>query len=212
MDILVSKIEDIGHAFDEFKGKNASEIAEIKAELREFEKRAGRSNFGSGDRESLSADAREHKAAFRKFVVKGEEGGLSDLEVKALNTTSGAEGGYAVPEEIDRVIAETMRNFSGMRQLASVVSVGSNDFKKLISVHGAAASWVGETSSRPETNSPNLAEIAPPIGELYANPVATQRILRDPYTNKPYVHFYATKRVGGSLMDSNAIKFLATRT
>jgi HK97 family phage major capsid protein len=23
------------------------------------------------------------------------------------------------------------------------------------------------------------------------------RVLRDPYTNKPHVHFYTTKRVGG---------------
>ena len=34
------------------------------------------------------------------------------------------------------------------------------------------------------------------------------RILRDPYTNKPFVMFYATKRVGGSIIDSNAIKLL----
>lgn len=38
------------------------------------------------------------------------------------------------------------------------------------------------------------------------------RILRDPYTNKPYVHFYATKRVGGGLLDSNAIKLLKIAT
>lgn len=34
------------------------------------------------------------------------------------------------------------------------------------------------------------------------------RILRDPYTNKPYVNFYATKRVGGGLLDPNAIRLL----
>jgi HK97 family phage major capsid protein len=34
------------------------------------------------------------------------------------------------------------------------------------------------------------------------------RVLRDPYTNKPYVMFYTTKRVGGFLTDSNAIKAL----
>lgn len=34
------------------------------------------------------------------------------------------------------------------------------------------------------------------------------RIVRDALTNKPYVHFYATKRVGGGLLDSNAIKLL----
>ena len=32
------------------------------------------------------------------------------------------------------------------------------------------------------------------------------RMLRDPYTNKPYVGFYTTKRVGGGLVNSEAIK------
>ena len=34
------------------------------------------------------------------------------------------------------------------------------------------------------------------------------RILRDPFTNKPFVMFYTTKRVGGGLLDSNAIKLV----
>lgn len=34
------------------------------------------------------------------------------------------------------------------------------------------------------------------------------RILRDPYTNKPFVMFYVTKRVGGGLLDPNAIRLL----
>ena len=34
------------------------------------------------------------------------------------------------------------------------------------------------------------------------------RSLRDPFTNKPYVHFYTTKRVGGMLVDSEAVKIL----
>lgn len=34
------------------------------------------------------------------------------------------------------------------------------------------------------------------------------RLLRDPYSNKPYVNFYATKRVGGQVLDSDAIKLL----
>jgi len=33
-------------------------------------------------------------------------------------------------------------------------------------------------------------------------------ILRDPYTHKPYVHFYATKRVGGQVTNSESIKLL----
>lgn len=34
------------------------------------------------------------------------------------------------------------------------------------------------------------------------------RVLRDPYTNKPFVMFYATKRVGAGLLDPNAIRLL----
>ncbi len=34
------------------------------------------------------------------------------------------------------------------------------------------------------------------------------RILRDPYTNKPYVNFYVTKRVGAGLLDPFAIRLL----
>jgi HK97 family phage major capsid protein len=34
------------------------------------------------------------------------------------------------------------------------------------------------------------------------------RVLRDPYTAKPYVLFYTTKRVGGGLQDFDALKLL----
>jgi HK97 family phage major capsid protein len=34
------------------------------------------------------------------------------------------------------------------------------------------------------------------------------RVLRDPYTAKPYVLFYVTKRVGGGVQDFDAIKLL----
>ncbi|RMF07842.1 MAG: phage major capsid protein, partial [Alphaproteobacteria bacterium] len=34
------------------------------------------------------------------------------------------------------------------------------------------------------------------------------RVLRDPYSAKPYVLFYTTKRVGGGIQDFDAIKFL----
>ena len=38
------------------------------------------------------------------------------------------------------------------------------------------------------------------------------RVTRDPYTNKPYVGFYTTKRVGGMLVDNQAVKFLKVVT
>lgn len=38
------------------------------------------------------------------------------------------------------------------------------------------------------------------------------RVLRDPYTNKPYVHFYTTKRTGGGIQNFQAIKALKIST
>lgn len=50
------------------------------------------------------------------------------------------------------------------------------------------------------------------FGNFKAGYVIAERnatsILRDPYTHKPYVHFYATKRIGGQVVNSEAIKLL----
>ena len=50
------------------------------------------------------------------------------------------------------------------------------------------------------------------FGNFKAGYVIAERnattILRDPYTHKPYVHFYATKRLGGQVVNSEAIKLL----
>src|SRR4051812_29782134 len=50
------------------------------------------------------------------------------------------------------------------------------------------------------------------FGNFKAGYVIAERnstaILRDPYSHKPYVHFYATKRVGGQVVNSEAIKLL----
>ena len=61
---------------------------------------------------------------------------------------------------------------------------------------------------------PNIAANAVPIafgdfrrGYLVVDRTGV-RVLRDPYTNKPYVMFYTTKRVGGGLQDPQAIKAL----
>lgn len=61
---------------------------------------------------------------------------------------------------------------------------------------------------------PNMAASAIPIafgdfrrGYLVIDRVGL-RVLRDPYTNKPFVHFYTTKRVGGGLLNPEPLRFL----
>ncbi|MEO6226005.1 MAG: phage major capsid protein [Sphingomicrobium sp.] len=111
-----------------------------------------------------------------QYVRRGIETGL---ETKAIGSSSDAIGGYAVPEEIDRVIDETLIAISPIRAIANVVKVGSAGYRKLITTGGTPSGWVGFEAARPETGTPTFTEVVPPSGELYANPAASQQMLDD---------------------------------
>ena len=123
----------------------------------------------------------EHAKAFNRFFRNGAEAGLRDLEVKAkLSTNSEPDGGYLVPEEMEQSIDRVLGTVSTIRGLSSVMTISAGDtYKLLVNQGGAGSGWVGQTESRPETNTPTLKEIAINLGELYANPAATQKMLDD---------------------------------
>ncbi|MBC2778317.1 phage major capsid protein [Parasphingopyxis sp. GrpM-11] len=112
----------------------------------------------------------------RRYLRRGLETGL---ERKAFEGTSGPAGGYAVPQEIDAVIDKTLVSISPIRAIANVVKVGSAGYRKLVTTGGTPSGWVAEDAARPETDTPDFAEIAPPMGDLYANPAASQAMLDD---------------------------------
>ncbi|WP_419813841.1 phage major capsid protein [Glacieibacterium sp.] len=111
-----------------------------------------------------------------RYLRKGLE---AAPEVKSLNATNATDGGVAVPREIDALIDITLKAVSPIRRIANVVSIGSVNYRKLIAVGGVASGWVAETAGRPETGVETFIEIAPPMGELYANPAASQTMLDD---------------------------------
>jgi HK97 family phage major capsid protein len=101
--------------------------------------------------------------------------------IKAASIGIGPKGGVAVPVEIDAVIDRVLRAASPIRSIAQVVDVGSANYRKLITTSGVVSGWVSETGARAETETPDFAEIAPPMGELYANPAASQAMLDDAF-------------------------------
>jgi len=112
--------------------------------------------------------------AFEGFVRQG-----ATLEMKAFTGVSGDAGGYAVPREIDARIARVLTGASPIRAIANVVQVGSAGYRKLITTGGTPSGWASETGPRPETATPVFTELVPPMGELYANPSASQAMLDD---------------------------------
>lgn len=153
---------------------DASEAAKAAAETAAT--KAGRM-IANG--EGGSPEKAEHKKAFGQFVRKGNDSGLRELEAKALTIGTAADGGYALPEQIDAMVQKKVVDISPIRGIATVVQVSTNDYKRLIDVRGTASGWVGETAVRSATNTPQLYEAAAFMGEVYANLTASQVSLDD---------------------------------
>jgi len=168
----------VGEVQVELKRVNdkVTELEGIKSRLDAIEKQKGRPGFAGGN-----GQGSEYKNDFvAGFMRKGDE---SAIQVKSGNTGVDADGGFAVPEDMDTSITELLGKETPMRSECRVITVGNQGYKKLANLGGAASGWVGETDSRQETGNPKLAQIAPTFGELYANPEATQVMLDDAMFN-----------------------------
>ncbi len=121
----------------------------------------------------------ERKSAFLRYVRAGDASQIHTLEAKSLNTTNDPEGGYLAPFETERLITAAVRDISPIRQIASVREIGSNVYRKPISLGGGGAGWVGETDTRTQTTAPTLSAIDFPTMELFAMPAASQTLLDD---------------------------------
>ncbi|WP_425543028.1 phage major capsid protein [Alteraurantiacibacter aestuarii] len=146
-----------------------SDVDEVKARLDKVSRAAARPAI-----EGASSNSAEVKGFIDGYLRRG-----SEAEIKSISGVTPSDGGYAVPREIDAMIASELKEISPIRQLAQVVQVGSAGYRKLVTTGGTASGWVGETAGRPGTEAPDFAEIAPPTGELYANPAASQSMLDD---------------------------------
>ena len=170
----------------------------------------------------------EEKAAFDGYIRTGAGFGL---ELKAGLSSAPSSGGYVVPPETERAIERRLMAVSPMREIATVRTVGAGVFRKPVSTAGVASGWVAETAARPATQPGQLASLLGyPVTEIETMPDiaansaaiafgdfqrgylivdrAGVRVLRDPYSAKPYVLFYTTKRVGGGVQNFDAIKVM----
>lgn len=204
---LKETIQALGKAFEAFKAENDARLKEIekkgvadplltekvdkinadiaqisalKKQLDTLETTVAQGQFPGGGKNELDRVKAQHKDAFAKFFRKGAEGGLRDLEVQAgLSTLSDPDGGFLVPEDYEQAIDRVALSVSAMRRLATVRTIGTDTYKKLVNQGGASSGWVGEKGARAETNTPTLTEIAINTKEIYAMPAATQTLLDD---------------------------------
>lgn len=173
-DCIEVKAEGIGEAAD--AGEVAAlreEVAGLKARVEAGALRAGRAPL---DGIKAAGGGSGRSAFVERYLRRGLDAGV---EMKSVTGTTGADGGFAVPREIDEAIETLLKSISPIRAIASVVATGSAGYRKLVAAGGTPSGWASETAPRPETATPVFSEIAPPSGTLYANPAASQAMLED---------------------------------
>lgn len=154
-----------------------ADIDEMKSNVAEMEKKSGRPAITTED-----ANREEYKAAWEDWARKGT--GSDTIEAKAitLNETDGQGNtapGVLAPRTVEAGIYQRLETLSPIRAEASVIQISGDDYRFLRSDGDFETGWVGETQPRPETATNTLGEVRTPIGEIYANPHASQRALDD---------------------------------
>ena len=151
-----------------------SDVEDVKTRLDRVSRAAARPVLEGAPGTTGMAVSPELKGFVDGYLRHGRE-----AELKSISGAVPSDGGYAVPREIDAMISARLKNISPIRSIAQVVQTGSAGYRKLVTTGGTSSGWVSEVAGRPETDTPSFAEIAPPTGELYANPAASQSMLDD---------------------------------
>jgi HK97 family phage major capsid protein len=97
-------------------------------------------------------------------------------------------------------------DISPIRQIATVRTVGSPDYKELFDVNGSAFEWVGETGTRSQTNTPDLAEVALTFGMASARPRASEESLDDLFFD---VESWLTQSAAEAMAQGEGLAFVS---
>jgi len=154
--------------------------------------------------------------------------------VRAFGTlqyvASGAAGAFAATNPQDRLVDLVQSLKAAYRQGAVFVMNAATlaRIRKFKTTDGAFLWQPSLIAGQPQTllgypvveaeDMPDVAadSLSVAFGNFHVGYVIAERgetsILRDPYSNKPFVNFYAVKRIGGAVANSDAIKLMKFAT
>jgi len=194
MNEIEKKLQEISEAHQAFKAAHEASLktqsAESKqkvdemnerlsvldAELKSIKAAAARGNFNQPDLTEAEQKTAEYKKGFNSFLRKG-------LEMKSMSVNSDEDGGYFVTPEMSSEIVKKVYESSPMRQLASVQVISTDALEIMEDLELISSGWVGETQPRGNTDTAKLKMIKIPTHELFAQPLATQKLLDDASVN-----------------------------
>lgn len=118
-----------------------------------------------------------------KSALYGMNGPLrtaqSKADVKALSVGSDPDGGYLVTPDTTGRMIQRIYETSPMRQVASVMSIGTDAVEGINDLGENGAAWVGETGGRTENSTAQIGKYSIQVHEEVSIVSATQKVLED---------------------------------
>lgn len=151
-----------------------SQFKAHQAHVEEIEKKAGRMGLGGGNSRT-NEQPEEYRKALATLVRTGD-----DTELKSMSVGSDPDGGYVVIPARSQGMTQKIFDASPIRRLARVETLTTGDaWEEPIDADDIGAEWVGESQSRPETDTAQLGMLRIPVHETYALQPVTQRLIDD---------------------------------
>jgi len=210
-DDIKSQIEKIGQSWEASKKaqdeldakveKGLGGVAEIKAKQEKIDSDLNSALEAKKSIEALEAavarmaesveeksekkvDNSAYNSAIKKWLsAKSPESlKLNEAEQKALQSNIDPQGGYSVMPFIGGVEKIAFES-SPVRSLATVQTIGTDEYKGFYDDDEFDTGWVGEISTRAETGTADLGMFSIPVREVYARFKISDRLLEDSMFN-----------------------------
>lgn len=177
-------LTELTSSFEDFRNRHNTRVDRLEQSIDEVNAALAASRIG-GAYDPDSAASRSFAqspaaTAMLDFMRTGNSAAFAAVNPRGgMSSDSDPDGGWTVPVQVDSVIQNQMIELSPLRRVASIVRVSTAQYQRLINRRGATSGWVGERETRNSTENPVLGLVSPPIGEIYAQPEITQRLLDD---------------------------------
>lgn len=187
------------HDLSEKSSKLAENLQELKGKEDDQQKRIitlenALAKKGNGVSESEKSEYHDAFAAYLrkgvaidpkisvdglKSLIKCEGMTAEEIQAKTMQVGINPQGGYwVIPQRISKVVGRVFET-SPMRDVANVITTASDSVEMIIDDEEAASSRATETSTRSQTNAPDIGLLSIFTHMYYAEPKVTQKLLDD---------------------------------
>jgi HK97 family phage major capsid protein len=178
LDKLGDQIKQCGTRADEIEAK-ANRLALGGGAGDEVEAKAAAEFARQTQRPVTVQDLRAYKSALYGMAGPLRNVRVTEDEAKAMSVGSDPDGGYLVTPDTSGRIVSRIYETSPMRQVASVMSIGTDSVEGLNDLGENGFAWVGETPVRTENSTAQLGKWAIVVHEAVSVVSATQKVLED---------------------------------